>query len=109
MNIDIAALLLGGGAQGKPKGGLLADDGFSLALDDKLAELVQLFPGLDPQALAAMPEAALAGLSADLLPQQLADDAPGRMPSTSSSGIRKRRWPLKPTTSLSTSRVSCPS
>ena len=76
MNIDIAALLLGGGAQGKPKGGLLADDGFSLQLDDKLAELVQLFPGLDPQTLAAMPEAALAGLSADLLPQQLADDAP---------------------------------
>ncbi|EGQ5296524.1 flagellar hook-length control protein FliK [Enterobacter cloacae] len=76
MNIDIAALLLGGGAQGKPKGGLLADDGFSLQLDDKLAELVQLFPGLDPQALAATPEAALAGLSADLLPQQLADDAP---------------------------------
>ena len=37
---------------------------------------MQLFPGLDPQALAATPEAALAGLSADLLPQQLADDAP---------------------------------
>ncbi|AFM60678.1 MULTISPECIES: flagellar hook-length control protein FliK [Enterobacter] len=76
MNIDIAALLLGGAAQGKPKAGLLADEGFSLALDDKLAELAQLFPGLDPQALAAMPEAALAGLSADLLPQQLTDDAP---------------------------------
>ncbi|HHA1723946.1 TPA: flagellar hook-length control protein FliK [Enterobacter cloacae] len=76
MNIDIAALLLGGGVQGKPKTGLLADEGFSLALDDKLAELTQLFPGLDPQALAAMPEAALAGLSADLLPQQLTDDAP---------------------------------
>ncbi|KLG02945.1 flagellar hook-length control protein [Enterobacter cloacae subsp. cloacae] len=76
MNIDIAALLLGGAAQGKPKAGLLADEGFSLALDDKLAELAQLFPGLDPQALAALPQAALAGLSADLLPQQLADDAP---------------------------------
>ena len=76
MNIDIAALLLGGGVQGKPKTGLLADEGFSLALDDKLAELAQLFPELDPQALVAIPEAALAGLSADLLPQQLADDAP---------------------------------
>ncbi|MCE1969896.1 flagellar hook-length control protein FliK [Enterobacter cloacae] len=76
MNIDIAALLLGGAAQGKPKAGLLADEGFSLALDDKLAELAQLFPGLDPQALVALPEAALAGLSADLLPQQLTDDAP---------------------------------
>ncbi|MEA5213991.1 flagellar hook-length control protein FliK [Enterobacter cloacae] len=76
MNIDIAALLLGGGVQGKPKTGLLADEGFSLALDDKLAELAQLFPGLDPQALVALPQAALAGLSADLLPQQLADDAP---------------------------------
>lgn len=76
MNIDIAALLLGGGVQGKPKTGLLADEGFSLALDDKLAELAQLFPELDPQALVALPQAALAGLSADLLPQQLADDAP---------------------------------
>ncbi|ORC23562.1 flagellar hook-length control protein [Enterobacter cloacae subsp. cloacae] len=76
MNIDIAALLLGGGVQGKPKTGLLADEGFSLALDDKLAELAQLFPELDPQALVALPQSALAGLSADLLPQQLADDAP---------------------------------
>ncbi|EUM24198.1 flagellar hook-length control protein FliK [Enterobacter sp. BIDMC 26] len=73
MNIDMAALLLGGGAQGKPKAGLLADDGFSLALDDKLAELAQLFPGLDPQALAALPEAALAGagLPSELLAEQL--------------------------------------
>ncbi|MDA2941455.1 flagellar hook-length control protein FliK [Enterobacter cloacae] len=76
MNIDIAALLLGGGVQGKPKTGLLADEGFSLALDDKLAELAQLFPELDSQALVALPQSALAGLSADLLPQQLADDAP---------------------------------
>jgi flagellar hook-length control protein FliK len=78
MNIDIATLLLGGGAQGKPKAGLHSDEGFSLALDDKLAELMQLFPGLDPQALAALPEAALAGagLPAELLPEQLADDAP---------------------------------
>lgn len=78
MNIDIAALLLGSGAQGKPKAGLLSDEGFSLALDDKLAELAQLFPGLDPQALAALPEAALAGagLPADLLPEQLTGDVP---------------------------------
>ncbi|WP_421510666.1 flagellar hook-length control protein FliK [Enterobacter sp. JS8-1] len=78
MNIDITALLLGGGAQGKPKAGLHSDEGFSLALDGKLAELMQLFPGLDPQALAALPEAALAGagLPAELLPEQLTDDAP---------------------------------
>ncbi len=42
-----------------------------MALDDKLAELAQLFPGLDPQALAAMPEAALVGLPAELLPEKL--------------------------------------
>lgn len=71
MNIDIATLLLGGGTQGKPKAGLLSDEGFSMALDDKLAELAQLFPGLDPQALAAMPEAALVGLPAELLPEKL--------------------------------------
>ena len=78
MNIDIAALLLGSGAQGKPKAGLLSDEGFSLALDDKLAELAQLFPGIDPQALAALPQAALtgAGLPADLLPEQLTGDVP---------------------------------
>ncbi|MFG6062531.1 flagellar hook-length control protein FliK [Enterobacter ludwigii] len=78
MNIDIAALLLGSGAQGKPKAGLLSDEGFSLALDDKLAELAQLFPGLDPQALAVLPEAALAGagLPADLLPEQLTEELP---------------------------------
>lgn len=52
MNIDIATLLLGG-TQGKPKAGRVADEGFSLAMDDKLAELIQVFPGLDPQALAA--------------------------------------------------------
>lgn len=73
MNIDIATLLLGSGAPGKPKAGLLADENFSLALDDKLAELAQLFPGLDPQMLAALPEAAL---PAGLLPGKLADDAP---------------------------------
>ncbi|EMM6514710.1 flagellar hook-length control protein FliK [Enterobacter ludwigii] len=52
MNIDIATLLLGG-TQGKPKAGRVADEGFSLAMDDKLTELLQVFPGLDPQALAA--------------------------------------------------------
>ncbi|MEH5617313.1 flagellar hook-length control protein FliK [Enterobacter cloacae] len=73
MNIDIATLLLGSGSPGKPKAGLLADENFSLALDDKLAELAQLFPGLDPQMLAALPEAAL---PAGLLAGKLADDAP---------------------------------
>ncbi|UKJ19860.1 flagellar hook-length control protein FliK [Enterobacter mori] len=73
MNIDIATLLLGSGAAGKPKAGLLADENFSLALDDKLAELAQLFPGIDPQMLAALPEAAL---PAGLLPGKLADDVP---------------------------------
>ena len=73
MNIDIATLLLGSGAPGKPKAGLLADENFSLALDDKLAELAQLFPGLDPQMLAALPEDAL---PAGLLPGKLVDDAP---------------------------------
>jgi flagellar hook-length control protein FliK len=73
MNIDIATLLLGSGAAGKPKAGLLADENFSLALDDKLAELAQLFPGLDPQMLAALPEDAL---PAGLLPGKLAEDAP---------------------------------
>ncbi|MGR3180439.1 flagellar hook-length control protein FliK [Enterobacter cancerogenus] len=52
MNIDIATLLLGG-TQGKPQAGRVADEGFSLAMDDKLAELIQVFPGLDPQTLAA--------------------------------------------------------
>ncbi|HGE6930558.1 TPA: flagellar hook-length control protein FliK [Enterobacter cloacae] len=85
MNIDIAALLLGGAAQGKPKAGLLADEGFSLALDDKLAELAQLFPGLDPQALVALPQAALAGagLPAELLPEQLT----GEVPDTEAGGL----------------------
>lgn len=73
MNIDIATLLLGSGAPGKPKAGLLADENFSLALDDKLAELAQLFPGLDPQMLAALPEDAL---PAGLLPGKLVEDAP---------------------------------
>ncbi|MRM11428.1 flagellar hook-length control protein FliK [Enterobacter cloacae subsp. dissolvens] len=73
MNIDIATLLLGNGAPGKPKAGLLSDESFSLALDDKLAELAQLFPGLDPQMLAALPEDAL---PAGLLPGKLAEDAP---------------------------------
>lgn len=73
MNIDIATLLLGSGAPGKPKAGLLADENFSLALDDKLAELAQLFPGFDPQMLAALPEDAL---PAGLLPGKLAEDAP---------------------------------
>ncbi|MCR1550754.1 MAG: flagellar hook-length control protein FliK [Enterobacter cloacae] len=73
MNIDIATLLLGSGAPGKPKAGLLADENFSLALDDKLAELAQLFPGLDPQMLVALPEDAL---PAGLLPGKLAEDAP---------------------------------
>ncbi|MCU2394311.1 flagellar hook-length control protein FliK [Enterobacter ludwigii] len=64
MNIDIAALLLGGGAQGKPKAGLLSDEDFGPALEGKLA---QLFTGLDPQAL---PEAML---PAGMLPEQLTE------------------------------------
>lgn len=62
MNIDIVTLLLGGGAQGKPKAGLLSDEDFGPALEGKLA---QLFTGLDPQAL---PEAML---PAGMLPGQL--------------------------------------
>lgn len=62
MNIDIATLLLGGGAQGKPKAGLLSDEDFGPALEGKLA---QLFTGLDPQAL---PEVML---PAGMLPGQL--------------------------------------
>ncbi|KLP57626.1 flagellar hook-length control protein [Enterobacter genomosp. O] len=64
MNIDIAALLLGGGAQGKPKMGLLSDEDFAPALEGKLA---QLFTGLDPQPL---PEAML---PAGMLPGQLTE------------------------------------
>ena len=63
MNIDLATLLLGG-TQGKPKAGLLSDEGFSQTLDEKLALLVEHFPGLDLQALVAPPEAGL-------LPQEL--------------------------------------
>ena len=58
MNIDLATLLLGG-TQGKPKVGLLSDEGFSQTLDEKLASLAELFPGLDLQALAALPDARL--------------------------------------------------
>ncbi|MDR9963688.1 hypothetical protein KIF59_06330 [Enterobacter cloacae subsp. cloacae] len=63
MNIDIAALLLGGERRANRRAVYWLTTASVLQLDDKLAELVQLFPGLDPQALAAMPEAALAGLS----------------------------------------------
>jgi hypothetical protein len=35
------------------KAGALADKGFSLELDDRLASLAQLFPGIEPQMLAA--------------------------------------------------------
>ncbi|MCU6217339.1 flagellar hook-length control protein FliK [Enterobacter bugandensis] len=55
MNIDIATLLLGG-TQVKAKAEWLAGEDFGLALDGKLA---QLFTGLDPQVLVALPEAAL--------------------------------------------------
>ena len=55
MNIDISTLLLGG-AQSKLKAGLLSDEDFGLALEGKLA---QLFTGLDPQALMALPEVVL--------------------------------------------------
>lgn len=65
MNIDIATLLLGG-MQEKPKAGALADKGFSLELDDRLASLAQLFPGIEPQMLAA-------ALPAGLLAQEVAD------------------------------------
>ncbi|MEZ6874440.1 flagellar hook-length control protein FliK [Enterobacter sp. KBR-315C3_2022] len=65
MNIDIATLLLGG-TQEKPKAGALADKGFSLELDDRLASLAQLFPGIEPQMLAA-------ALPAGLLAQEVAD------------------------------------
>lgn len=68
MNIDIATLLLGGGAQGKPKAGLLSDEDFGPALEGKLA---QLFTGLDPQAL---PEAML---PAGMLPGQLTEVTAG--------------------------------
>ncbi|WP_010432178.1 flagellar hook-length control protein FliK [Enterobacter mori] len=70
MNIDIATLLLGG-AQSKPKAGLLSDENFGLALEGKL---VQLFTGLDPQALMALPEAAL---PTGMLPGQLRDVVAG--------------------------------
>lgn len=70
MNIDIATLLLGG-TQGKPKAGLLSDEDFGLALEGKLA---QLFTGLDPQALLALPEAAL---PTGMLPGQLRDVVAG--------------------------------
>ncbi|MEO3991877.1 flagellar hook-length control protein FliK [Pseudocitrobacter cyperus] len=91
MNIDLATLLLGG-TQGKGKAGLLNDEGFSLALDEKLASLSALFPGLEPEVLAALPETALAALPetaladlpetalpdialpANLLPEQPTDD-----------------------------------
>ena len=68
MNIDIAALLLGGGAQGKPKAGLLSDEDFGPALEGKLA---QLFTGLEPQPL---PEAML---PAGMLPEQLTEVTEG--------------------------------
>lgn len=68
MNIDIATLLLGGGAQDKPKAGLLSDEDFGPALEGKLA---QLFTGLDPQAL---PEAML---PAGMLPGQLMEVTAG--------------------------------
>lgn len=76
MNIDLATLLLGG-TQGKPKVGLLSDEGFSQTLDEKLASLAERFPGLDLQTLVALPETALAGasLSASLLPSKLTDAA----------------------------------
>ncbi|MGX5108967.1 flagellar hook-length control protein FliK [Enterobacter cloacae] len=67
MNIDIAALLLGGGAQGKPKAGLLSEEEFGPALEGKLA---QLFTGLDPQALVALPETTL---PTGMLPGQFAE------------------------------------
>lgn len=69
MNIDIAALLMGGGAQGKTKVGLLSDGEFGQALEGKLA---QLFTGLDPQALVALPEATL---PTGMLPGQLREFA----------------------------------
>ncbi|WP_254360370.1 flagellar hook-length control protein FliK [Enterobacter hormaechei] len=46
---------------------------FSLALEDKLAELAKLFPNLDPQILASLPGAAS---PADLRPVHLNDEAP---------------------------------
>ncbi|EPF0313250.1 flagellar hook-length control protein FliK [Enterobacter chuandaensis] len=70
MNIDIATLLLGG-TLGKPKAELLSDEDFGLALEGKLA---QLFTGLDPQALMALPEAAL---PTGMLPGQLRDGVAG--------------------------------
>lgn len=65
MNIDMATLLLGG-TQEKPKAGALSDKGFSLELDDRLASLAQLFPGIEPQML-------VAALPAGLLAQEVAD------------------------------------
>lgn len=58
MNIDLATLLLGG-TQGKPKAGLLSEEGFSQTLDEKLALLAEHFPGMDLQALMAPQEAGL--------------------------------------------------
>lgn len=72
MNIDITALLLGGSPE-KTKAGLSTDEGFSLALEDKLAKLAELFPNLDPQILVSLPGAAL---PAGLRPVQLNDEAP---------------------------------
>lgn len=66
MNIDISTLLLGG-AQSKLKAGLLSDEDFGLALEGKLA---QLFTGLDPQALMALPEVVL---PTGMLPGQLTE------------------------------------
>lgn len=58
MKIDLATLLLGG-TQGKPKAGLLSEEGFSQTLDEKLALLAEHFSGMDLQALMAQPEAGL--------------------------------------------------
>jgi flagellar hook-length control protein FliK len=69
MNIDITALLLGG-AQGKPKMGLLLDEGFNLALDDKLAELATLPAQLDTT-LQLDTALAAPALPASVLPKQV--------------------------------------
>lgn len=76
MNIDIATLLLGG-TQGKAKAGWLAGEDFGLALDGKLA---QLFTGLDPQALVALPEAVLPTGMLPGQPAEISDEGDDETP-----------------------------
>lgn len=73
MNIDIATLLLGG-TPGKPgKLGLLSDEKFSLALDDKLADLGLLFPDVDVD-IQTLTASALSAAASPAVQTPVADD-----------------------------------